>query len=130
MFRRGQDAGFQHPNTCQHLWFVSAKGVQVSLLSMGLPPTIEVANLGMADSLILMVMALVVFCLLYTSPPEFRALTKLWVAVSPNFHSTSSPERREAERQRWRTSLCLPMLPRNGPRLDVYKRQVQGFVSV
>ena len=61
MFRRGQDAGFQHPKTCQHLWFVSAKGVQVSLLSMGLPPTIEVANLGMADSLILMVMALVVF---------------------------------------------------------------------
>jgi sec-independent protein translocase protein TatB len=35
--------------------------VQVSLLSMGLPPPIEVANLGMADSLILMVMALVVF---------------------------------------------------------------------
>jgi sec-independent protein translocase protein TatB len=28
---------------------------------MGIPPTIEVANLGMADSLILMVMALVVF---------------------------------------------------------------------
>jgi sec-independent protein translocase protein TatB len=28
---------------------------------MGMPPTIEVANLGMADSLILMVMALVVF---------------------------------------------------------------------
>jgi sec-independent protein translocase protein TatB len=28
---------------------------------MGVPPTIEVANLGMADSLILMVMALVVF---------------------------------------------------------------------
>jgi sec-independent protein translocase protein TatB len=36
-------------------------GIQVSLLSMGPPPTIEVANLGMADSLILMVMALVVF---------------------------------------------------------------------
>src|SRR5579863_3337167 len=28
---------------------------------MGIPPTIETANLGMADSLILMVMALVVF---------------------------------------------------------------------
>ena len=28
---------------------------------MGMPPTIEVANLGMWDSLILMVMALVVF---------------------------------------------------------------------
>jgi sec-independent protein translocase protein TatB len=34
---------------------------QVSLLFMGIPPTIEVANLGMADTLILMVMALVVF---------------------------------------------------------------------
>jgi len=34
---------------------------QVSLLSMGTLPTIQVANLGMADSLILMVMALVVF---------------------------------------------------------------------
>ena len=34
---------------------------QVSLSFMGIPPTIEVANLGMADSLILMVMALVVF---------------------------------------------------------------------
>jgi sec-independent protein translocase protein TatB len=34
---------------------------QVSLSIMGVPPTIEIANLGMADSLILMVMALVVF---------------------------------------------------------------------
>lgn len=34
---------------------------KVSLLVMGIPQTIEVANLGMADSLILMVMALVVF---------------------------------------------------------------------
>jgi sec-independent protein translocase protein TatB len=34
---------------------------KVSLLTMGIPPTIETANLGMADSLILMVMALVVF---------------------------------------------------------------------
>ena len=34
---------------------------QVSLSFMGIPPTIQVANLGMADSLILMVMALVVF---------------------------------------------------------------------
>jgi sec-independent protein translocase protein TatB len=41
--------------------FVSAKRGQVSLLSMGIPPPIEMANLGMADSLILMVMALVVF---------------------------------------------------------------------
>jgi sec-independent protein translocase protein TatB len=40
---------------------VSAKHGQVSLSFMGIPPTIEVANLGMADSLILMVMALVVF---------------------------------------------------------------------
>ena len=34
---------------------------QVSLHVMGMPPTIQMANLGMADSLILMVMALVVF---------------------------------------------------------------------
>jgi sec-independent protein translocase protein TatB len=34
---------------------------KVSLVTMGIPPTIEAANLGMADSLILMVMALVVF---------------------------------------------------------------------
>ena len=45
----------------KRLSFVSAMGRQVSLLSMGTPPTIEIANLGMADSLILMVMALVVF---------------------------------------------------------------------
>jgi sec-independent protein translocase protein TatB len=36
-------------------------GIQVSLLSMGTPPPIEIANLGMADSLIIMVIALVVF---------------------------------------------------------------------
>jgi len=41
--------------------FVSAAHGQVSLSFMGIPPTIEVANIGMADSLILMVMALVVF---------------------------------------------------------------------
>jgi sec-independent protein translocase protein TatB len=41
--------------------FVSAAHRQVSLSFMVMPPTIEVANLGMADSLILMVMALVVF---------------------------------------------------------------------
>ena len=40
---------------------MSAVHGQVSLSFMGIPPTIEVANLGMADSLILMVMALVVF---------------------------------------------------------------------
>ncbi len=40
---------------------MSAEHGQVSLLSMGTLPTIQVANLGMADSLILMVMALVVF---------------------------------------------------------------------
>jgi sec-independent protein translocase protein TatB len=40
---------------------VSAVHGQVSLLFMGIPPTIEIANLGMADTLILMVMALVVF---------------------------------------------------------------------
>jgi sec-independent protein translocase protein TatB len=40
---------------------VSAVRGQVSLAFMGTPPTIEFASLGMADSLILMVMALVVF---------------------------------------------------------------------
>jgi len=41
--------------------FVSVERGQVSLAFMGTPPTIEFASLGMADSLILMVMALVVF---------------------------------------------------------------------
>jgi sec-independent protein translocase protein TatB len=41
--------------------FVSAMGGQVSLALMGIPPTIEYASLGMTDSLILMVLALVVF---------------------------------------------------------------------
>jgi len=41
--------------------FVSAAHGQVSLSFMVVPPTIQVANIGMADSLILMVMALVVF---------------------------------------------------------------------
>jgi sec-independent protein translocase protein TatB len=58
---RSQNAFPEPQQSPQCLEFVSAKGVQVSLLSMGPPPTIEVANLGMADSLILMVMALVVF---------------------------------------------------------------------
>ena len=40
---------------------MSAAHGKVSLLTMGIPLTIETANLGMADSLILMVMALVVF---------------------------------------------------------------------
>jgi len=41
--------------------FVSPAHGQVSLLFMVTPPTIETANLSMADSLILMVLALVVF---------------------------------------------------------------------
>jgi len=41
--------------------FVSALCGQVSLLSMVTPPPIQLGNLGMADSLILMVLALVVF---------------------------------------------------------------------
>ena len=45
----------------QRVPFVSAVRGQVSLPFMGTPPPIEIANLGMADSLILMVMALVVF---------------------------------------------------------------------
>ena len=40
---------------------MTAKYGKVSLLTMGIPPPIEVANVGVADSLILMVMALVVF---------------------------------------------------------------------
>lgn len=46
---------------CPASRFVSALREQVSLASMGVPPTIEVASLGMADSLILMVLALIVF---------------------------------------------------------------------
>jgi sec-independent protein translocase protein TatB len=45
----------------RHVRFVTATYGKVSLLTMGIPLTIETANLGMADSLILMVMALVVF---------------------------------------------------------------------
>ena len=41
--------------------FVTALAVQVSLAFMVIPPQIDVASLGMADSLILMVLALVVF---------------------------------------------------------------------
>jgi sec-independent protein translocase protein TatB len=41
--------------------FVSATHRQVSLSFMGIPPTIQVANIGMADSLIIMVIALVAF---------------------------------------------------------------------
>ncbi len=46
---------------CPAFKFVSALSEQVSLACMGVPPTIEVASLGMADSLILMVLALIVF---------------------------------------------------------------------
>src|SRR5487761_2175456 len=41
--------------------FVSVAHGKVSLCFMGTPPPIEFASLGMADSLILMVLALVVF---------------------------------------------------------------------
>ena len=41
--------------------FVSGMRGQLSLAFMSIPPTIEYASLGMADSLILMVLALVVF---------------------------------------------------------------------
>jgi len=41
--------------------FVAGPLGQLSWTFMGTPPTIQLANLGMADSLILMVMALVVF---------------------------------------------------------------------
>lgn len=41
--------------------FVSGEHGRVSLCFMGTPPPIEIASLGMADSLILMVLALVVF---------------------------------------------------------------------
>jgi sec-independent protein translocase protein TatB len=43
------------------LWFVISLRGQVSLPFMGIAPPIELGSLGMADSLILMVMALVVF---------------------------------------------------------------------
>src|SRR5579863_7456249 len=43
------------------LWFVISLRGRVSLPFMGPPPTIELGSIGMADSLILMVLALVVF---------------------------------------------------------------------
>ena len=49
------------PSPALPVQFVSAMGRQVSLPFMVIPPTIETASLGMADSLILMVLALVVF---------------------------------------------------------------------
>ena len=49
------------PSPALPVQFVSVMAVQVSLPFMVIPPPIEVASLGMADSLILMVLALVVF---------------------------------------------------------------------
>jgi sec-independent protein translocase protein TatB len=108
----------------ERLSFVSAMGIQVSLLSMGTPPTIEIGSLGMADSLILMVMALVVFGprklpqigrqigkLMY----EFRkASNDFKFQMEEELRSAEEADRRKQEEERQRAlALAAPAAPVN-----------------
>ena len=93
--------------------FVSALCGQVSLVFMVTPPTIQAANLGMADSLILMVLALVVFGprrlpqigrqigkLMY----EFRkASNDFKFQMEEELRSAEDADRRKQEEERQRT---------------------------
>src|ERR1700684_1535737 len=89
---------------------------------MGMPPTIQMANLGMADSLILMVMALVVFGprrlpqigrqigkLMY----EFRkASNDFKFQMEEELRSSEEAERRKKEVERLRAmALSVPPQP-------------------
>lgn len=92
---------------------VSGPRGQVSLALMGTPPTIELGNLGMADSLILMVLALVVFGprrlpqigkqigkLMY----EFRkASNDFKYQMEEELRNSEEAERRKKEEERQRT---------------------------
>src|SRR5208282_6787583 len=112
--------------------FVSAERGQVSLPFMGTPPTIEFASLGMADTLILMVLALVVFGprrlpqigrqigkLMY----EFRkASNDFKFQMEEELRSAEESDRRqkeEAERQKaLAASPPAPQLEAPAPQLD------------
>jgi sec-independent protein translocase protein TatB len=88
---------------------------------MGIPPTIETANLGMADSLILMVMALVVFGprrlpqigrqigkLMY----EFRkASNDFKFQMEEELRSAEEADRRKKEEERIKTLAAAPSRP-------------------
>ena len=100
---------------------MTALSGQVSLLSMGTPPTIQFASLSMADSLILMVLALVVFGprrlpqigrqigkLMY----EFRkASNDFKFQMEEELRNAEEADRRKAEEERLR-ALALAAPPR------------------
>jgi sec-independent protein translocase protein TatB len=102
--------------------FVSALCGQVSLLSMGTPPPIQIATLGMWDTLILMVIALVVFGprklpqigrqigkLMY----EFRkASNDFKFQMEEELRSAEEADRRKQEEERLRVlALTAPAQP-------------------
>jgi sec-independent protein translocase protein TatB len=101
--------------------FVSGLRGQVSLLSMGTPPTIQFASLGMADSLILMVLALVVFGprrlpqigrqigkLMY----EFRkASNDFKFQMEEELRNAEDADRRKQEEERLRALALAPPQP-------------------
>ena len=101
---------------------MSATHGKVSLLTMAIPLTIETANLGMADSLILMVMALVVFGprrlpqigrqigkLMY----EFRkASNDFKFQMEEELRSAEEADRRKKEEERLRTLTVEAEKPR------------------
>jgi sec-independent protein translocase protein TatB len=95
--------------------------MQVSLLFMGIPPTIQFASLGMADTLILMVLALVVFGprrlpqigrqigkLMY----EFRkASNDFKFQMEEELRSAEEADRRKLEEERLRVLALAPPQP-------------------
>ena len=95
---------------------------KVSLLTMGIPPIIETANLGMADSLILMMMALVVFGprrlpqigrqigkLMY----EFRkASNDFKFQMEEELRTAEDADRRKKEEERLKTLAMAPEQPK------------------
>jgi sec-independent protein translocase protein TatB len=102
---------------------------------MGTPPPIEVANLGMADSLILMVMALVVFGprrlpqigrqigkLMY----EFRkASNDFKFQMEEELRSSEEADRRKKEEERQRAlAAAAPALPALAATVEVSDSQV------
>jgi len=107
---------------------VSAMGWRVSLLFMVIAPTIQVANLGMADSLILMVLALVVFGprrlpeigrkigkLMY----EFRkASNDFKFQMEEELRSAEDADRRKKEEERLRTLALTAPPPAPVPALE------------
>jgi sec-independent protein translocase protein TatB len=104
--------------------FVMPMRGRVSLPFMVMPPTIEVANIGMADSLILMVMALVVFGprrlpqigrqigkLMY----EFRkASNDFKFQMEEELRSSEEADRRKKEEERLRAAAAAAPPPASG----------------